>query len=72
MRRSKTAVAAALLTILALLLPLAVAPVAARDPQTGAKADQQRIADYWTAERIAGAKRRLQVDSRPLLEGLQR
>jgi hypothetical protein len=58
MHRSKTAAAAALLTILALLLPLAVAPVAARDPQASAKAEQQRIADYWTAERIAGAKPR--------------
>jgi hypothetical protein len=58
MRRSKTAVSAALLTILALLLPLAVAPVAARDPQANAKAEQQRIVNYWTAERIAGAKPR--------------
>jgi len=58
MRRSKTAVSAALLTILALLVPLAVAPVAARDPQANAKAEQQRIVNYWTAERIAGAKPR--------------
>ena len=58
MRRSKTAVSAALLTILALLLPLAVAPAAARDSQASANAEQQRIADYWTAERITGAKPR--------------
>jgi hypothetical protein len=57
MRRSKTAIAAAL-TTLALLLPLAVAPVAAGDPQANAKAEQARIAKYWTAERIASAKPR--------------
>lgn len=57
MRRSKTAAAAALFTVLA-LLPLAVAPVAAGDSQAKAKAEQARIVDYWTAERIAGAKPR--------------
>jgi hypothetical protein len=58
MHRSKTAVAAALLTILALLLPLAVAPVAAGDAQASAKAEHQRIVNYWTAERIRNAKPR--------------
>lgn len=57
MRRSKAAVAAALLTVLA-LLPLAVAPVAAGDSSTKAKAEHERIIKYWTAERIAGAKPR--------------
>ena len=57
MRRSKTAAAAALLTLLA-LLPLAVAPVAAGDRQAKAKAEHQRIVNYWTAERIASAKPR--------------
>jgi hypothetical protein len=57
MRRSKSAVAAALLTLLA-LLPLAAAPVAAGDSQANAKAEQQRIIKYWTAERIASAKPR--------------
>ena len=57
MRRSKTAAAAALLTVLT-LLPLAVAPVAAGDGQAKAKAEQQRIVNYWTAERIASAKPR--------------
>ncbi len=57
MRRSKTAFAAALLTVLA-LLPLAVAPVAAGDSKAAAKAEQQRIVKYWTAERIANAKPR--------------
>ena len=57
MRRSKTAAAAALFTVLA-LLPLAVAPVAAGDAQAKAKAEHQRIVNYWTAERIAGAKPR--------------
>ncbi|MEA2613665.1 MAG: hypothetical protein QOI52_1624, partial [Chloroflexota bacterium] len=58
MNRSKTAVAAALLTILALLLPLAVAPVAAGDSGAKAKAEHQRIIDYWTADRIKSAKPR--------------
>jgi V8-like Glu-specific endopeptidase len=57
MRRSKTVAAAALFTILA-LLPLAVAPVAAGDGQAKAKAEHQRIVNYWTAERIAGARPR--------------
>ena len=57
MRRSKTAGAAALLTVLALLLPLAVAPVAGA-PASKAQAEHQRIVNYWTAERIAGAKPR--------------
>ena len=57
MRRSKTAAAAALLTVLA-VLPLAAAPVAAGDPGANAKAEHQRIINYWTAERIAGAKPR--------------
>jgi hypothetical protein len=56
MRRSKAAAAAALFTLLA-VLP-AVAPVAAGDNQANAKAEQQRIVNYWTAERIAGAKPR--------------
>ena len=67
MRRSKTAVAAALLTILALLLPLAVAPVAAGDSATKAKAEHQRIINSWTAERIRNAKPRdfvMQVDGK--------
>jgi hypothetical protein len=57
MHRSKSAVAAALLTVLA-LLPLAVAPVAAGDSSTRAKAEHERIIKYWTAERIANAKPR--------------
>ena len=57
MRRSKAAVAAALLTVLA-LLPLAVAPVAAGDAEAKAKAEHERIVKYWTAERIASAKPR--------------
>jgi hypothetical protein len=57
MHRSKSAVAAALLTVLA-LLPLAVAPVAAGDSSTSAKAEHERIIKYWTAERIASAKPR--------------
>jgi hypothetical protein len=57
MHRSKTAVAAALFTVLG-LLPLAAAPVLAGDAQAKAKAEQQRIVNYWTAERIAGAKPR--------------
>jgi hypothetical protein len=57
MRRSKTAIAAAVFTALA-LLPLAVAPVAAGDPQANAKAEHQRIVNYWTAERLANAKPR--------------
>ncbi len=52
MHRSKAAVAAALLTALA-LLPLAVAPVAAGDSKDKAKAEHERIVKYWTAERIA-------------------
>ncbi len=58
MHRSKTALAAALLTTLALLLPLAVAPVAAGDSAAKAKAEHQRIIDYWTADRIKSAKPR--------------
>jgi hypothetical protein len=57
MGRSKAAFAAALFTVLA-LLPLAVAPVAAGDSKATAKAEQQRIVKYWTAERIANAKPR--------------
>ncbi len=57
MHRSKAAAAAALLTVLA-LLPLAVAPVAARDTADKAKAEHERIVKYWTAERIANAKPR--------------
>ena len=57
MHRSKAAAAAALFTVLA-LLPLAVAPVAAGDSEARAKAEQQRIVKYWTAERIANAKPR--------------
>ncbi len=57
MHRSKSAAAAALLTVLA-LLPLAAAPVAAGDPSAAAKAEHQRIINYWTAERIASAKPR--------------
>ncbi len=52
--RSRAAVAAALLTILA-LLPVAAAPVLARDH---AAADQARVLSYWTSERIANAKPR--------------
>jgi V8-like Glu-specific endopeptidase len=57
MHRSKSAAAAALLSILA-LLPLAAAPVAAGDTKSNAKAEQQRVLEYWTAERIASAKPR--------------
>ena len=55
MRRSKAAVAAALLTVL-VLLPLAAAPVAAGNAKDKAKAEHARIIKYWTAERIANAK----------------
>jgi hypothetical protein len=55
MRRSKAAVAAALLTVL-VLLPLAAAPVAAANANDKAKAEHARITSYWTAERIANAK----------------
>jgi hypothetical protein len=58
MPRSKTAVAAALLTLMALVLPLAVAPVAAGDSAARIKAEHQRIVNYWTAERIKNAKPR--------------
>jgi hypothetical protein len=54
MRRSRAAVAAALLTTLA-LLPIAAAPVMA---QGHAGADQARVLSYWTRERIANAKPR--------------
>ena len=57
MHRSKSAAAAALLTVLA-LLPLAAAPAAAGDPSAAAKAEHQRIINYWTAERISSAKPR--------------
>jgi hypothetical protein len=57
MHRSKAAAAAALFTVL-VLLPLAAAPVAAGDPSATAKAEHQRIINYWTAERIANAKPR--------------
>ena len=57
MRRSKAAVAAALLTVL-VLLPLAAAPVAAGNAKDKAKAEHARIIKYWTAERIANAKTR--------------
>ena len=57
MHRSKAALAAALLTVLA-ILPLAVAPVAAGDPQAKAKAEHERIVKFWTAERIKSAKPR--------------
>jgi len=53
-RRSRVAVAAALLTLLA-LLPIAAAPVLAKDH---ASAEQTRILNYWTKERIANAKPR--------------
>ena len=57
MHRSKTAVAAALLTVLA-LLPLAAAPVAGADPQANAKAEHDRIVKFWTVERMKSAKPR--------------
>lgn len=57
MHRSKIAIAAALFTVLA-VLPLAAAPVLAVDAQAKAKAEQQRIVNYWTAERIRDAKPR--------------
>lgn len=58
MRRSKAAVAAAMLTVL-VLLPLAVAPVAAGNAKDkAAKAEHARIISYWTAERLANAKSR--------------
>ena len=64
MHRSKAAVAAALLTVLA-LLPLAVAPVAAGDSKDKAKAEHERIVKYWTAERIAERQAaRLRPDGR--------
>jgi V8-like Glu-specific endopeptidase len=54
MGRSRAAVAAALLTTLA-LLPIAAAPVLA---QGKAGAEQSRVLSYWTRERIANAKPR--------------
>src|SRR5436190_2130906 len=54
MGRSKAAVAAALLTALA-LLPIAAAPVLARDH---AASERARVLSYWTKERIANAKPR--------------
>ena len=54
MRRSRTAVAAALFTVLA-LLPLAAAPALAGSAGDQARAEHARIVGYWTAERIAGA-----------------
>src|SRR5215204_4744975 len=57
MHRSKAAIAAALLTVLA-LLPIAVAPVAAGDQQAKANAEHERIVKFWTAERIKSAKPR--------------
>jgi V8-like Glu-specific endopeptidase len=51
MGRSRAAVAAALLTTLA-LLPIAAAPVLA---QGHAAAEQARVLSYWTKERIANA-----------------
>ncbi len=59
MHRSKSAIAAALLTVLA-LLPIAVAPVMAGDggAKDKTKAEHERIVKYWTAERISNAKPR--------------
>ncbi|MEX1171422.1 MAG: hypothetical protein WEG56_02300 [Chloroflexota bacterium] len=58
MRRSRAAVATAILTILA-LLPLAVAPVAAGSGSDRAeRAERARVMAYWTAERVANAKPR--------------
>ena len=54
MGRSRAAVAAGLLTMLA-LMPIAAAPVLA---QNGASAAQARVLNYWTKERIANAKPR--------------
>jgi V8-like Glu-specific endopeptidase len=51
MRRSWAIIAAALLTMLA-LLPVAAAPVLARSQAT---AEQARVLSYWTRERIANA-----------------
>jgi V8-like Glu-specific endopeptidase len=51
MGRSRAAIAAALLTTLA-LLPIAAAPVLA---QGHAAAEQARVLSYWTKERIANA-----------------
>ena len=53
-RRSKAAVAVALLAALT-LVPTIVAPVAAKNTQD---AEHARILKYWTAERIANAKPR--------------
>jgi len=51
MRRSRAVIAAALLTLLA-LLPIAAAPVLAKSQPT---AEQARVLSYWTRERIAKA-----------------
>jgi len=58
MRRSKATIAT-LLTAIA-LLAISVAPAAAAQPNAAAKAraEHQRIVDYWTAERISGAQPR--------------
>ena len=49
MRRSRSAVLAILLLI------LAAAPAAAARPGDAARAEHQRIVDYWTADRMQGA-----------------
>lgn len=54
MRRSRTAVAVGLLTVLT-LLPLAAAPVLAAGPRDAANNEHARILAYWTAKRIANA-----------------
>jgi V8-like Glu-specific endopeptidase len=54
LHRSRAAVAAALLAALT-LVPIAAAPVLARDQQS---AERARILSYWTRDRIANAKPR--------------
>ena len=57
MPRSKAAVSAALLMVLA-VLPLAAAPVAAQDHAANGSAAQAATLSYWTKDRIANAKPR--------------
>ena len=57
MPRSKAAVSAAVLMVLA-VLPLAAAPVAAQDHAANASAAQAATLSYWTKDRIANAKPR--------------
>lgn len=58
MRRSRATLAALRTAITLLTVALAPAVAAKPNAETKAKAEHQRIVDYWTAERIAGAQPR--------------